>query len=355
MAKSKLTICYYISGHGYGHAARACQVMAALPADCRIIVRSQVDKRFLEREAGRKLQVVAGQFDVGVKQADNQTLDWDATIAEAHRVIHETSAGMVAETDFLRKHRVDVVVCDVASAPLEAARLCGVPSVVVGNFTWVEIFEKEGRKRPAAAELAEQWREEYGLATLAIRTEPAFPMKYFRWVETAELVARRGKNVRAVLRRALGVVAGQRLVLLYFGTFGDGQLKVPQLDGVTFVSFTDMPAPVVKLNAGEWNFPDVVASVDCVMAKPGYGTIGECMANGTPVVFYQRNDFAEYPVLRNAITAWGGGVCLGSADFRRGKWAAALDEAFALKPRKVSNRGAQQVARWILSLADDDI
>ena len=44
--------------------------------------------------------------------------------------------------------------------------------------------------------------------------------------------------------------------------------------------------------------------------KPGYGTIGECMANGTPVVYHPRNDFAEYAVLRKALIEWGGGVQL---------------------------------------------
>ncbi len=352
MPQKKITICYYISGHGYGHAARACQVIAALPGDVKVIVRTSVDSSFIIRESGRKVQVVPGQFDTGVAQSDNLTLDWKKTFKQVEEINRKNSAGLLDETDFLRRHRVDLVVCDVPPAPLEAARMAGVPSVVIGNFTWVEIFEREAKSYPEAGRLADIWREEYNMATLAIRTPPAFPMAYFHHVQTVQPVARRGKNIKTALRKHLGLPAQQRLVLLYFGTFGDDQLKVPSLPGITFLSFLEMPGEVVMLEPDHWHFPDVVASVDCVMAKPGYGTIGECMANGTPVVYHPRNDFAEYPVLRKALTEWGGGVQLSQQNLLNGKWAAAVAKAIALKPSRVPSKGASQAAKLLMDLLD---
>lgn len=352
MPKKTLTICYYISGHGYGHAARACQVMAALPANVNLLVRTNVPADFIARESGRKVKVIPGQFDTGVLQTDNRTLDWPATIEKAGEVNAACAGALLDEVALLRKNRVDIVVSDVPPAPLEASRMAGLPSVVIGNFTWVEIYDREKNRHPQAGALADLWREQYALATLAIRTAPAFPMKYFRHKTDVELIARRGKNVRAALCRHLGEPPKQRLVLLYFGTFGDAALTIPEIPGITFVAFTPMPKPVIELNPKEWRFPDVVASVDCVIAKPGYGTIGECMANGTPVVYHPRTEFAEYPLLRKAIESTGAGVAIAGRDLMTGRWQKAIDTACKLKPKRLPARGAQQAAELILDLVE---
>lgn len=352
MAKKALTICYYISGHGYGHAARACQVMAALPANVNLLVRTSVPADFIARESGRKVKVIPGEFDSGVLQSDNRTLDWTATIKKAREVNTACAATLLDEVALLRKNRVDIVVSDVPPAPLEAARMAGLPSVVIGNFTWVEIFDREKSRHPQAGALADLWREQYALATLAIRTAPSFTMKYFRHKTDVELIARRGKNVRPALLRHLGVPAKQRVVLLYFGTFGDAALTIPDIPGTTFVAFTPMPKPVIELNPKQWSFPDVVASVDCVIAKPGYGTVGECMANATPVVYHPRTEFAEYPLLRKAIETTGAGVAIAGRDLIAGKWQKAIDAACALKPKRLPARGAQQSAELIIELVE---
>ncbi len=346
------TICYYISGHGYGHAARASQVMAALPPDVKIIVRSEVDPAFFIRESGRHVEVIRGKFDTGVLQHNNRSLDWEGTFKLARKVNRDASANLMAETDFLRKRRVDLIVCDVPPAPLEAARMAGIPSAFVGNFTWVEIFEKEGRTRKPAKELSDFWRDQYRLATLAIRTPPAFPMTYFRSLTTVQPIARRGKNRRKEILRFLGAAPDSRLVLMYFGTFGDDELRLPDLPNTVLLAFTKVPEPGVTLDPQQWHFPDVVASVDCVIAKPGYGTTGECMANGTPMIYHPRMEFAEYPVLRKAINEWNGGIQISLRNLTQGTWSAAIEKAIALKPKRVASNGARQTADLLMGLLE---
>lgn len=349
---TRKTICFYISGHGYGHAARACQVMTALPGDIKIIARTTIDPAFIERESGRRIEVIPGRFDTGVLQQNNRSLDWRATLKLALQVNRETAAGLLDEIDFLRRRRVDLVVCDVPPAPLEAARMAGLPSVVVGNFTWVEIFAREAGRLPAAGELADFWREQYGLATLAVRTPPAFTMDYFPRIKTVQPIARRGKNIRRSLLRHLGAPPGMRLVLMYFGTFGDDELRLPLLPGFTLLSFTKAPAPAIVLDPAKWRFPDVLASVDCVIAKPGYGTTGESMANGTPMIYHPRNEFAEYPFLRKALLEWGGAVQISRRNLIAGNWRAAIDKAIALQPKKIPSNGAQQTAKLLMEMTD---
>ena len=349
-------ICYYVSGHGLGHASRAAQVMARLPADHRLVVKSFAPEWFFRLEAARPLEYVRERFDVGAVQHGNFDVDWEATVAEGERVMAGAETRVEDEARFLRTAGARVVVCDVPALPLRAARLAGIPSVVVGNFTWVEILKARGRRDPRAAVLARRHLADYRLAALALRTPLSFPMDYFPRVRDIPLIARRGRRVGAALRRELGVPADRRIVLVYMGIWDDGGLRHDRLaaiPGVTFVSFRPAPAPVVTLDGSRWGFADVLASADAVVAKPGYGMLGECMANGVPVVYYPRPEFSEYAVLRRGLDAWGGGVRIGRGELLAGRWRAALDRAFALDPPRMDSGGARAAAREIMRLADE--
>ena len=43
-------------------------------------------------------------------------------------------------------------------------------------------------------------------------------------------------------------------------------------------------------------YEDLVAAVDVVVTKPGYGIIAECLANNTAMLYTSRGRFAEYDV-----------------------------------------------------------
>jgi hypothetical protein len=44
-------------------------------------------------------------------------------------------------------------------------------------------------------------------------------------------------------------------------------------------------------------YPDVVRAVDVVVSKPGYGIVSDAIAAGTRLVYTERGDFPEYPIL----------------------------------------------------------
>ena len=51
-------------------------------------------------------------------------------------------------------------------------------------------------------------------------------------------------------------------------------------------------------------YEDLVAAVDVVMTKPGYGIIAECVANDTALVYTSRGHFVEYDVLVREMPRW---------------------------------------------------
>jgi UDP:flavonoid glycosyltransferase YjiC (YdhE family) len=85
----------------------------------------------------------------------------------------------------------------------------------------------------------------------------------------------------------------------------------------------------------DFPYQDLVASVDLLICKIGYGVVAEAMIHGTPMLYPPRENFAEYPVLDAAVHSWGGGYPLTREAFIAFDWkstCAAAIENGRLKP-----------------------
>jgi hypothetical protein len=329
-------------------------VIAALPADAEVHVKTLADAGFLRREAGRPIELTGAAFDFGAWQASNMAIDWERTFEAAMRVHAESRRRLDDEVEFLRSSRIDVVVCDIPPTPLLAAQRAAIPSVCVANFTWVEVFRRAAAGHRNRERFLDQMAAEYATASLLLRPGFALQMPQFSRVRDTAIIARRGHDVRQALRARLGLPASTRLVLTYLGKWGLGDLKLARagaMRGVALLSFDSEEAAFRRLDPDEWKFEDVVASVDAVIAKPGYGTMGECMANGTPVIYYPRCEFSEYFALRRELDRWGGAVRLSTPDFVAGRWEPALARAASLQVAPVPTTGALEIADWIVRVA----
>ena len=68
----------YVSGHGFGHAARVCEVLRALRArrpDVEPMIRSPLARWFFDFNLGGSFEYAHCQLDVGVVQADSLSVD----------------------------------------------------------------------------------------------------------------------------------------------------------------------------------------------------------------------------------------------------------------------------------------
>jgi hypothetical protein len=310
----------------------------------RLVIKSTAPEDFFRWEVRRPFEFVREQFDTGAWQQSNFRIDWPATFEEAIRVENRARARLAGEVSWLRREGIGLVVCDVAPMPLRAAREAGIPGIAVVNFTWVDIFEQGARGVAAREALVDAYQQDYRTATLALRTPMSFPMSYFPRLQDIPLIARRGKSCRAKLQQELGLPRNNRIVLLYFGNWGNGEMRLERLQamrGISFVAFSRLAGTVHALAPERWSFDDIVASVDAVLAKPGYGTMGECMANATPTIYYPRQEFREYWKLRQTLDEWGGAVRLTRRELLSCRWESALEEAFALRPHPVDYSGAR--------------
>ena len=348
-----MTLCYYVTGHGFGHAIRTAQILKALPADCPLILRTTVPERlFREEVPGRAFTYAPAEFDCGCLQSDSVTVLPRATLNRYSEIAASNERHRAEEVAFLKRQGVRVVVSDIPAFPLRAAREAGIPGFAVTNFTWHDIY-REYVETEADVDLLRQMAVEYGTATTAFITPLAVPsvVEPFSHVERVPLVARHGNRVRAALVRELGVGEERKLALLYLGVWGLdlNWAALAAVRGWVFLTYDapTIPAPnIVTLDRARWPYANVAASVDAVVSKPGYGTVTECIANSVPLIYVPRPGFSEYEALVMGMGLWGGGIPLSDEDFRAGRWQEALSTALAapLNPSAYATNGAAVIA-----------
>src|SRR5262249_47146461 len=90
-----------------------------------------------------------------------------------------------------------------------------------------------------------------------------------------------------------------------------------------------------EMRAAGVRYEDLIAACDAVLTKPGYGIVADCLANGTPLIYTPRGQFAEYAVLVSGIEAHLPHAFISNADLYAGRWAAALEAGLAQPRRQV--------------------
>ena len=178
------------------------------------------------------------------------------------------------------------------------------------------------------------------------------------------LVARRPTQGRAITRRHFGLPETGRIALLSFGGYGLPELDLAAIDCRDHwtIATTDQTSPgatamphvrfisSATLAPGMVRYEDLVAAVDVVITKPGYGIISECVAAGTPMVYTSRGHFREYDLLVDAMPAVLRCQYIDRGDLFAGRWRAAIDGVLTQpEPRDAMATNGADVAAEILA------
>jgi L-arabinokinase len=358
-------LAYYITAHGYGHGTRSCDILRALleiRPGLPITIVSDLDPAFLQARlpARRNVLMRTGSFDIGMVQVDSVRVDLDATLARGHELLAKREALVAQERAFLRGAGAKAVVADIPAIPLEAAAAQNIPAVAVGNFGWDWIYEDYAARDPRWSGLASAFAGGYARADLVLRLPFAEPMRAFRKIEDVPLVARPGRNRRDEIAKLSGADPTSRWSLLSFTSLdwtSEALNRAASLDGHEF--FTVLPLAwkhprFHAIDRRQVPYADVMASVDVVISKPGFGVLSECAVNDKPLVYAERTDFREYAVLVDGLKKVLRNVHIPSADLYRGELGPAL-EAIRLAPEpreKIEAGGDVVAARKILTLME---
>ena len=326
-----------LSSHGFGHLSQAAPIvnqLRSLMPELRITVRGhfpteQIKRRIFEPDA---IEPIADDFGMIMHHA--LSVDTEASLAtylEAHQNWPEKVAALTAH---LKELEVDLVLSDIPYLTLAAAHHAGIPGVALCSLNWADILEHylfksashddkrsplhdSGDMRDSALEtsLIETIRLSYQSAEYFLQPAPSMEMPLLTNTLAIGPVCTPGTNRRSMLAANIDLPEDAYTVLV-----GMGGVNYPLSLESWPALFSHKPifylvhedhlldhtasrnatVNTIAIEQTGLTYSDLVASVDLIITKPGYGMFVEAAAAGVPVLFVERPGWPEAP----ALTDW---------------------------------------------------
>ncbi len=250
-------------------------------------------------------------MDSGAIQRDSLAIDIPATLAAAASFEAGADEAAADLARAFRQQGTQVVVCDAPAMPCTAARIAGIPAIVLSNFTWDWIYEDFTSDHEAYASLPPRLGARYAQADAGWRLPMCGGFETLPTVLDFPWIARRSRHDPRDVRRMIGADDSRPLALVSFGGYGVAGMTLAHHDGAPYRLVwsggaqhgpTSAPADALELDRDHLGslglrYEDLVAAVDVVVSKPGYGIVSECVANGAALLYTDRGRFREYPVM----------------------------------------------------------
>jgi L-arabinokinase len=328
------------------------------------VITSSVPERLLSSVLGRDgVEYRNEECDVGLVQRGALAIDEAASLARWRAFTVDWRERVEREAAWLTSRAARLVLCDVPPLGFAAAARAGIPSVGLANFSWDWIYGHLARRDPGWKVAAEWAGEAYSSAGLLLRLPFAGDLSVFPRIEDVPLIARRPRQPAGETRRRLRLEGGEPLVLWSFGGHGMPGFSLEtlgRLEGYRFVltgNGTVGAANVTTVDEGrlealELGYVDLVAAADVVVTKPGYGIVTDCIAARTAMVYTERGDFPEYPILVREMTAYLPAAHVSNAELLSARLEAPLASALGVSwpPAPPALDGADVVAARVSEL-----
>lgn len=355
-------LAYYITPHGFGHAVRSLEVIRNLmemDSELELIIVSDLPQFLIEQNLHRVVAVRRKRLDIGLVQRDSVQFDLGATLHALTDLYQRRELVIREEIDFLEKNDIHAVVSDIPFLVFHASSKCSLPGIGMGNFTWDWIYaayqQQDSRWRP----LVNWIKDSYGKCDLFLQLPMHGDCSVCSPLRDVPLIARKSGRDRRQVRDMLECHPDEKAYLISFYSLPlsiDAQRRIERIDGCTFYYKEPLQYRLKNgrsLDDLDLSYADVVAAMDGVITKPGYGIVADCMANSTPVIFSDRGFFPEYEILVQEIEQSLGGVYLPSRDLYEGRWERAIRalESKSHNLEEVRSNGAKVCAELILNTA----
>ena len=287
-----------ISSHGFGHLAITAPVLNRLTdlvPDLHLTIRSALPPAKLAQRFHVPYTLIPGSTDFGYVMHDATRIDLAAS-ANAYRTAHTDWTSRVAsEAAFLESLAPDRVLTNVSYLPLAGAARAGIPAYSLCSLNWADLFAHYFGHEPWAEEIHAEMLTAYGAAKAFLRVTPGMPMPSFTHCVNVGVIAALGQ-------RTLLPTTTRRNVLIAMGGIAHRQPvdDWPRLPGICWLvpaAWQCRHPDAIAFESLGLGFTDLLASVDAVITKPGYGTFTEAACNGTPVLYQRREDWPEQDCL----------------------------------------------------------
>ena len=342
-----------ITPHGFGHAAQVAPVLNALRRKLpglELTLLTTVPKAFLQGRIEGEFRLIEAAPDFGLVMHSAIAIDVDASAA-AYRDLHsDWNSYLAREVERLQGLAPDLVLADVPYLTLAAAAAADIPALALCSLNWADIYRHYFAGRPEAAQVLACMETAYRGARAFVCPEPAMPMPFLDNRIDVGPIAVQGRAEPEELRARLPAsAAGTRVILV---APGGVQTRFPIEDwptgrGIHWLVSADWQ--VAHPDASSYqdtglSFTDLVASCDAVLGKCGYGTVTECVANATPLMYIPRPDWPEEATLLNWLDAHGAALAVAPQWLENGCFGDLMASLDALQITACRPDGAEQAA-----------
>ncbi len=357
---SQLHLAYFITPHGFGHAARACAVIQSLHQShpgLSFEIFTTVPEWFFRESLECNFVHRPFPSDVGLIQLSSMQEDIPATLQHLNNFYpfaHETIDSCCR---VLTERNVKAVLCDISPIGIEIAGRCDLPSVLIENFTWDWIYEGYLPYQAQFNRFIDGFKKIYARANFHIQTTPVCnPHPSVNLY--CSPVSRSPREKRDLVREKLGLNNHHFLVLITMGGIPGNYAFIQELARFPQYQFiipgaserTSQQGNVILLpHHSDFFHPDLVNASDLVVGKVGYSTLAETYHANIPFIYLSRQSFRESSFLVDFVQQEMIALEISEDQFQSLQW---IDTIPGLsnhekKPHSVQN-GANQIAQFLL-------
>ena len=366
----KLSIGYFISPHGFGHAARASAVMNAIHARWPFVhfeIFTQIPEWFFKNSLTMSYAYHSQFTDIGLIQTSPLCFDLDKTIDALDGFLPFNERQIAGLAKNICNANCRMILCDIAPMGIAVAKQAGVSSVLIENFTWDWIYESYLTDEKRFLKHIDYLKSVFALADHRIQTEPVCDPK--DGLICLPPIARSPRTSARFIREQLGIHAKEQLVLITMGGISEKLRFIDRLQHydkkIYFIvpgAASDLPETGEKVNNviflpynSAFYHPDLVNAADAIIGKVGYSTLAEVFYSGIPFGYITRSNFRESSVLETFIQSHLNGIPISEPDFYDAGWLEQIPELLALskRPHKDHN-GADIAAEHICNILADE-
>jgi hypothetical protein len=342
------TVLFYVSGHGFGHAVRAAEVMRALGEhhpDMRVLVRTAAPDGMFAGLPALSRDVMPVEIDSGVSERNGiLSIDKEATVGRLKALIVQCDNIVASESKFVAREAISLIVADIPFLPGEIAQGVGIPCIAIGNFTWDWIYEPYLEEQSSGAACLARIRRGYAAMECYLKLPFSHSTEVFRDVIDVPLITRNVRRHREDILKNLGV--GDQRPRVVYAMRSPRSLEclaraASESPDWFFFYFAPPQAGMpentrpVSLN-DELSFVDVLTVCDCVVSKLGYGILADCISTHTAILFPPRIGFREDDILVPSAYKYLQACELPIEDYESGEWSSHLQRLATMTEPKHS-------------------
>ena len=288
-----LRIAYFVSPHGFGHAARAAAVMQTLSETdigLRFDIFTTVPDWFFRESVSAPHTYHRLVTDIGLVQKNAFQADLEDTL-RALDDFFPPAPPLIAEiAETIRALNCAMIICEIAPLGILVAKEARIPSILVENFTWDWIYQQYTVSDNRIKRHIDYLQPIFDAVDYHIQTEPVCSRNSADLITAP--VSRKIKTTAGEIKRRLGLSVKDKMVLITTGGIPQSYNfleKLRKFQGITFVMPGAGPAVknfdnlIILPHRSDFYHPDLVNAADAVVGKVGYSTLSEIYHGGGPV------------------------------------------------------------------------